>query len=231
MGAELRGELLDCHLVVAGPGNIPGPDRTPRAEPATLQQAPDHRRVEGLLLGWFPALDVQAIRNVLCGGIPPTHLGDARDQTVELLQLFEAPDRAVRVSGHDAESMQNCGVITPLLLLPCGHHWRAGSPDSVAGRRPRACRSARLSGRPGRVAPSLCSSAFAAPCSCAWPRSRPRSPRTRSRSALRADAGPRRAPAHSGCARGSPAGRCERSPSPITRLNRPTVASARARAL
>src|SRR3954454_82804 len=33
------------------------------------------------------------------------------------------------------ESMQTCGgVITPLLLLPCGHHSRAGSPDSVAGR-------------------------------------------------------------------------------------------------
>src|SRR3954466_5896427 len=89
MGAELRGELLDCHLVVAGPGNIPGPDRTPRAEPATLQQAPDHRRVEGLLLGWFPALDVQAIRNVLCGGIPPTHLGGPRDQTSTLFQLSE----------------------------------------------------------------------------------------------------------------------------------------------
>src|SRR3954468_17955392 len=71
---------------------------------------------------------------------------------------------------NESESMQNRGVITPL-LLPCGHHSRAGSPDSVAGRRPRACRSARLSGRPGRVAPSLCSSAFAAPCSCAWPRS------------------------------------------------------------
>src|SRR3954466_3530457 len=111
MGAELRGEFLDRHFVVAGPRNIPGPDRTPRAEPATLQQAPDHRRVEGLLLGWFPALDVQAIRNVLCGGIPPTHLGDARDQTVELLQLFEAPDRAdQRVSGHDASCPMACEI-------------------------------------------------------------------------------------------------------------------------
>src|SRR4051812_44347346 len=64
------------------------------------------------------------------------------------------------------------GAITPLLLLPCGHHSRAGSPDSVAGRRPRACRSARPCARPGRAAPSLCSSASAAPWSCAWPRSR-----------------------------------------------------------
>src|SRR3954471_7580642 len=63
------------------------------------------------------------------------------------------------------------GVITPLLLLLCGHHSRAGSPDSVAGRRPRACRSAPRCARPGRAARSLCSSASAAPCSCAWPRS------------------------------------------------------------
>src|SRR3954471_1043404 len=69
------------------------------------------------------------------------------------------------------ESMQTCGGITPLLLLPCGHHSRAGSPDSVDERRPRACHSARLCVRPGRAAPSLCSSASAAPCSGAWPRS------------------------------------------------------------
>jgi DNA replication protein DnaC len=62
------------------------------------------------------------------------------------------------------------GVIMPL-LLPCGHHSRAGSPDSVAGRRFRVCRSARPCARRGRAARSLCSSAFAAPWSCAWPRS------------------------------------------------------------
>ena len=63
------------------------------------------------------------------------------------------------------------GVITLLLAVP-GHRSRAGSPDSVDGRRPRACRSARLCARPGRAARSPCSSASAAPCSCAWPRSR-----------------------------------------------------------
>src|SRR4051795_1259469 len=69
------------------------------------------------------------------------------------------------------ESMQNRGVIRLLLAMP-GHHSRAGSPDNVAGRRPRVCRSARPCARPGRAARSLCSSASAVPCSCAWPRSR-----------------------------------------------------------
>src|SRR3954453_21733442 len=68
------------------------------------------------------------------------------------------------------ESMQNRGVIKLLLAVP-DHHSQAGSPDSVAGRRPQVCRSARPFARRGRVAPPLCSSASAAPCSCAWPRS------------------------------------------------------------
>src|SRR3954462_1773722 len=37
-------------------------------------------------------------------------------------------------AGTGASSARACklvGVITPLLLLPCGHHSRAGSPDSV----------------------------------------------------------------------------------------------------
>src|SRR4051812_30899359 len=78
-----------------------------------------------------------------------------------------------RAPGKDSlrlESMQNRGVIR-LLLAVLGHHSRAGSPDSVAGKRPQVCRSARPCVRPGRAAPSLCSSAFAVPCSCAWPRS------------------------------------------------------------
>src|SRR3954467_7238879 len=84
------------------------------------------------------------------------------------------PIRRLRSDGVNVtpESIQNRGVITPLLLLPCGHHSRAGSPDSVDGKRPRACHSARLCVRPRRAAPSLCSSASAAPCSCAWPRPR-----------------------------------------------------------
>src|SRR3954462_2021657 len=68
------------------------------------------------------------------------------------------------------KSMQNRGVIR-LLLAGLGHHSQAGSPDSVDGKRPRVCRSARPCARRGRVAPSLCSSASAVPCSCAWPRS------------------------------------------------------------
>src|SRR3954447_2528333 len=68
------------------------------------------------------------------------------------------------------ESIQNRGVIRLLLAVP-GHRSQAGSPDSVAGRRPQVCRSARLFARRGRAARSLCSSTSAAPWSCAWPRS------------------------------------------------------------
>src|SRR3954451_25173986 len=97
-----------------------------------------------------------------------------------------SPTRSGRVSGRACKLV---GVIT-LLLLPCGHHSRAGSPDNVAGRRPRVCRSAEPYARPGRAVRSPGSSAPAAPCSGPWPPSRlPRSPRTPSRSALRAVAG------------------------------------------
>src|SRR3954467_7118540 len=100
-----------------------------------------------------------------------------QESKVRVVILRAKPGAKVFSAGHniDEESMQNRGVITPLLtplLLPCGHHSRAGSPDSVDGRRPRACHSARLCVRPRRAAPSLCSSASAAPCSCAWPRPR-----------------------------------------------------------
>src|SRR5215212_4937877 len=69
------------------------------------------------------------------------------------------------------ESMQNRGVIRLLLAVP-GHHSRAGTLDSVDGRRLRVCRSARPCARRGRAARSPGSSASAAPCSRAWPRSR-----------------------------------------------------------
>src|SRR3954464_10295032 len=75
------------------------------------------------------------------------------------------------VGCYNGEHARSWGVIR-LLLEASGHRWRAGSPDSVAGRRPRACRSARPCARRGRAARSLGSSASAAPCSCAWPRSR-----------------------------------------------------------
>ena len=71
------------------------------------------------------------------------------------------------------ESIQNRGgMITPRLSLPCGHRWRAGSRGGDSGRRPRACRSARRSAHRGRAARSFGSSASAASCSYAWPRSR-----------------------------------------------------------
>src|SRR3954447_20564336 len=71
-----------------------------------------------------------------------------QESKVRVVILRAKPGAKVFSAGHniDEESMQNRGVITPL-LLPCGHRSRAGSPDSVDGRRPRACRSARLSGR------------------------------------------------------------------------------------
>ena len=64
------------------------------------------------------------------------------------------------------------GEVIRLPLAVLGHRSRAGSPDSVGGRRPRACCSARPCARQGRAARSPGSSASAAPCSCAWPRSR-----------------------------------------------------------
>lgn len=63
------------------------------------------------------------------------------------------------------------GFITRLLRLSL-RHWRDGSRDNACGRRPRACRPARRCERRGRAAPSSCSSASAASCSCARPRSR-----------------------------------------------------------
>src|SRR4051794_9353886 len=59
------------------------------------------------------------------------------------------------------------GFITPpMQLLRC--RLRGGSRDSDDGRRPRVYRSAPLSARRGRAAPSPCSSASAASCSCVW---------------------------------------------------------------
>src|SRR4051812_15784971 len=107
-------------------------------------------------------------------------LADIEDLKKQLAESEEREERRIGKLANKAslldlaisdESMQTCGGITPLLLLPCGHHSRAGSPDSVDERRPRACHSARLCVRPGRAARSLCSSASAAPCSGAWPRS------------------------------------------------------------
>jgi len=61
-------------------------------------------------------------------------------------------------------------MIRLLLAFP-GSHSRAGSPHSGGGRRPRACRSAPPCARRGRAARWFGSSASAASCSCAWPRS------------------------------------------------------------
>src|SRR3954463_8139119 len=89
------------------------------------------------------------------------------------LRAFRKPHcGSVRIDEDEREHANLWGVIMPLLLLPCGHHSRAGSLDSVDGRRLRVCRSARPCARRGRAARSPGSSASAAPCSCAWPRSR-----------------------------------------------------------
>src|SRR3954463_16086829 len=108
------------------------------------------------------------------GGAKPGHEGHSR-------VMSAAPDAVVEHRGGQCsgcgaalpadESMQNRGVIMQLLAVP--DHWlQAGSPDSDGGRRPQGCRSARPCARSGRAAPLLCSSASAAPWSCAWPRSR-----------------------------------------------------------
>src|SRR4051794_10588870 len=81
------------------------------------------------------------------------------------------PLSSKRPSVVTREHAKSWGVIRLLLEAP-GHRWRAGSPDSDGGRRPRACCSARPCARPGRAARSPCSSASAASWSCAWLRSR-----------------------------------------------------------
>ena len=65
------------------------------------------------------------------------------------------------------ESMQTCGVITPLLRLP-RRRLRGGSRGGKSGKRSRACCSARRCERRERAAPWPCSSASAASCSYAW---------------------------------------------------------------
>ena len=57
-------------------------------------------------------------------------------------------------------------ITTPARLLHCRS--RGESRDSNDGRHPRAYRSAPLFVRRGRAAPSPCSSASAASCSCVW---------------------------------------------------------------
>jgi hypothetical protein len=94
MSAEVLGQFLDRHLVRARPRDRPGPDRPARAEPAPLKQAPDHRCVEGRLLGRAPTLGIQAIGDGLRRRARFAQRGDARDQPVPLLQLLEASYRA-----------------------------------------------------------------------------------------------------------------------------------------
>lgn len=103
MRAEVRGEFLDRHVVVAGAGNMARPDRPSLAEPSPLQQATDHGRIEVRLLGRSPALRIEAVGDVLCRGVLLPQGGDPRHQSIELFQLLEAPDRPdQRMPGRDA---------------------------------------------------------------------------------------------------------------------------------
>src|SRR3954464_15592650 len=109
--------------------------------PASLREGFKALLKGGTVISAPAAPEVFTIRRALPHGHVAAVLGTLRQIGLD------------RILGPDGnESMQNRGVITPLLLLPCGHHSQAGSPDSVDERRPRACRSARLSGRRGRVA-------------------------------------------------------------------------------
>src|SRR3954467_5179058 len=77
-----------------------------------------------------------------------------RTQAINALRGHLAEFGVIAAKGpvHASRACKLVGVITPLLLLLCGHHSRAGSPDSAGGRRPRVCRSARPCARRGRVA-------------------------------------------------------------------------------
>jgi hypothetical protein len=81
-----------------------------------------------------------------------------------------SPLALARSANQRRERAKSWGI-RRLLTVP-DHRWRSESLDSNVERRPRACRSEQHSGRRGRVARLPCSSASAASCSCAWPRSR-----------------------------------------------------------
>ncbi|KLK91856.1 hypothetical protein AA309_17890 [Microvirga vignae] len=60
MRPELLGHFLQGHFLIIRTRHFPGPDRPRRAMSVPLQQAPDHRSVEGSPLGRPKALRVQA---------------------------------------------------------------------------------------------------------------------------------------------------------------------------
>src|SRR5690242_551807 len=94
-----------------------------------------------------------SMRSKLCMACPssrgsPLSVGTDGLATVQMLLISDQEPSFLHLLGRAGKKARRAckfvGVITPLLLLLCGHHSRAGSPDSVDGRRPRACRSARL---------------------------------------------------------------------------------------
>jgi hypothetical protein len=65
---KLLGHFLQGHFLIIRTRHFPGPDRPLRAMPVPLQQASDHRGVEGAALGGPKALRVQAGGNLLGRG-------------------------------------------------------------------------------------------------------------------------------------------------------------------
>src|SRR5215207_1930059 len=140
------------------------PTKTKKSAPAVIEAKHPSREKGKLRSIGGSASD--AFNNTLANQVVRTLWLDYADKA-EIDKL-----RSAAVAGLiGIESIQNRGVIRLFLAVP-GHHSQAGSPDSVDGRRPQVCRSARRCARRGSAAPSLCSSASAASCSGAWPRSR-----------------------------------------------------------
>ena len=115
-----------------------------------------------------PQLPFQKLAEQAFGGLL---VAPALDQNVEneALLVNRAPEPMLRASDRD-DDLRACnpvGFITPPMRL-LHRRLRGGSRDSDDGRRPRAYRSAPLFARRGRAAPSPCSSASAASCSCVW---------------------------------------------------------------
>src|SRR3954447_22080341 len=85
------------------------------------------------------------------------HAGAVVSSCIEVVQSrpsFDPPNGGARGGSKGDAKGRACklvGVIMPLLLLPCGHHSRAGSRGNAGERRLRVCRSARRCARRGRA--------------------------------------------------------------------------------
>ena len=104
---------------------------------------------------------------ILMTDIKPNHLALVAEPRVAGAMVGDAMPRSKFRRSITMRACNPVGFITPPMRLP-RRRSQGGSRDSDDGRRPRAYRSAPLFARRGRAAPSPCSSASAASCSCVW---------------------------------------------------------------